>query len=215
LPDFLVASGPNLSGKPEKIGNYLIDMEVTDGKGGSACATLNLTVLGVTPTPSPTPTSPPSGKSLNIKFQFQGKTADQNDHPLTIWAKGTGFKKVFLGHKDGTYSLPIEGELENRETPYEILLKGYQNLTVKRAIPIHNGPNPAQGYLDFGELPCGDIAPVANPDNMVNSLDWGYMVDEWNLEKDQESIADINDDHRVNSLDYSLLISRFGLKGEE
>jgi len=217
LPDFLTSQGPNLSGKPDKTGNFTIDMEVTDGKGGSACATLNLTVVDLTPTPTPIPPTPtiPAGKSLNIKFQFQGKKANQNNHPLKIWVKDTGFSKTFTGNANGTYSFDIKSDLANREQPYEILLKGYQNLVVKRQIPIHDGPNPAQGYLNFSELPCGDIAPKDSPDNMVNSLDWGYMVDEWNLEKDQESVADINDDHRVNSLDYSLLVSRFGLKGEE
>jgi hypothetical protein len=219
LPDFLTASGPNLSGKPDRTGDFTIDMETTDGKGGSACATLNLTVLDPTPTPTPTPILPtptiPAGKSLNIKFQFQGKKENQNNHPLTIWIKETGFKKTFTGNTNGTYSFNIKGELANRERPYEVLLKGYQNLAVKRALAIHDGPNPAQGWLDFGQLPCGDIAPRDNPDDMINSLDWGYMVDQWNIDQDKESVADINDDSRVNSLDYSLMVSRFGQKGDE
>ena len=223
LPDFLTANGSILSGTPTEAGEYQIDIEVIDGQGGSACAVLDLTVSDSTPTPTPTPTpaSPtatptiPSGKTLNIKFQFQGKKENQNNHPSTIWVKETGLKKTFTGNSDGTYSFDIKGELANRETPYEILLKGYQNLAVKRTIAIHDGPNPTQGYLDFSQLFCGDIAPVNNTDNMVNSLDWGYMADEWNIEKSKESVADINDDFRVNSLDYSLLISRFGLRGEE
>ncbi|MBM3208951.1 hypothetical protein FJZ40_01520 [Candidatus Shapirobacteria bacterium] len=295
LPEFLLASGPNLTGKPDRMGTSTIDIEVTDSKGGSACQSLNLSVYDPTPieitniqavanfnqatitwktnreattqieygktaaygssttkdenlvknhavslknleqlttyhfrvksaapgaseavsgnqtfTTTATPT-----QSLNIKFQFQGKKANQNNHQLTIWAKGTGFKKQLTGTPDGTLIIPIKGELANRETPYEILLRGYQNLAIKRQIPIHDGPNPPQGYLEFSDLPCGDIAPSGNTDNMVNSLDWGYMATEWNIDKDKGSIADMNDDRRVNSLDYSLLISRFGLKGDE
>jgi hypothetical protein len=41
------------------------------------------------------------------------------------------------------------------------------------------------------------------------------MVDQWNIDQDKESVADINDDSRVNSLDYSLMVSRFGQKGDE
>lgn len=294
LPNFLTASGSRLSGTPDQVGDYTIDMEVVDGKGGSACARLKLIVTNDAPIEISNIRSSPSHnqavitwttnrfstsqvdygptnqygqsttknqnlvkdhaatlndlspattyhfrvrseatgvpeaisadhtfttttqpqKTLNIQFQFQGKRANQNNHLLTLWAKGTDYLKAFEGAPDGTFSLSLS-QLPNRDTPYEFVLKGYQNLSVKRNLTIKDGANPPSGYLSFGILPAGDIAPAGATDNLVNSLDWGFMVDEWNMETNKKSVADINDDKRVNSLDYSLLISRFGLKGEE
>lgn len=295
LPDFLTADGANISGKPDKTGNFTIDMEVVDGKGGSACQTLNLTVYDPTPiqifeiraiashdtvtvswktnreatsqveygktaayggqtakdesltknhavtfggldpltayhfrVKSTAPgaaeavsadqtftTDPPPAKVLYLKFRFQGKRDNQQNHELTLWVKGKDFKKKFFGNADGTAGIPLGSELPNSDVPYEIALKGYQNLQIVRKLPILDGRNPKESYLDYDELPCGDIAPGGNTDNLVNSLDWAYMATEWNIDADKSSIADINDDSRVNSLDYSLLVSRFGQKGDE
>jgi hypothetical protein len=160
-------------------------------------------------------TDPPPQKVLYLKFQFQGKSTSQNNHELTLKVKGKSFAKKFFGNADGTASLSLGPELPNSDVPYELALKGYQNLQIVRKLPILDGRNPRDGFLDFNELPCGDIAPAGNTDNLVNSLDWAHMATEWNIDNDRESIADINDDLRVNSLDYSLMVSRFGQKGDE
>lgn len=60
---------------------------------------------------------------------------------------------------------------------------------------------------NFPTLPAGDF----NSDQLINSLDFSYMNDKWNI---SDTLADINRDSTVNSLDFAYLSNNWLLIGE-
>ncbi|MBI2018620.1 hypothetical protein HYS96_02830 [Candidatus Daviesbacteria bacterium] len=58
-------------------------------------------------------------------------------------------------------------------------------------------------------LPCGNIAPLPVPDNVINSFDVSALFSQWSLVKDVSKPADLNRDGRVNSVDYAFMKLNF------
>ena len=67
--------------------------------------------------------------------------------------------------------------------------------------------NTAVTDVNFPALPAGDF----NSDQLVNSLDFSYMNDKWNL---SDQLSDVNRDGAVNSLDFAYLSNNWLQSGE-
>ena len=71
---------------------------------------------------------------------------------------------------------------------------------------MSNIPLTAPLTLDFGTLGGGDL----NNDNIVNGLDFTYLVNKWTQ---NDPIADINKDSTVNNADFAVIDANWFMQG--
>lgn len=85
LPDWLVAIGPKISGRPTRTGVNSVGIIVTDERGGSACATLKITVVDRSEIIiSNVQASPVTYDSATIKWQTNRPATSVVEYGLTV-----------------------------------------------------------------------------------------------------------------------------------
>ncbi len=91
---------------------------------------------------------------------------------------------------------------------YDFLLSipGFLDKRATQPLTVSGGVNPANGYLDFGDLLAGDI----NDDNSVNSFDLALLYQSWR----QEGTGDFNGDGTVNNFDVWIMFSNYLEEGD-
>ncbi|MDO8638036.1 MAG: dockerin type I domain-containing protein [Candidatus Daviesbacteria bacterium] len=92
---------------------------------------------------------------------------------------------------------------------YVMIIRGPQGLGYEKKFMATAGTTVLSDII----LPAGDIAPLASPDNVVNSLDYSELKREWNAISDVTRVGDFNLDNRINSIDYSCMRRNFNDEG--
>lgn len=128
---------------------------------------------------------------------------------ITTMELARGAKKVKAkvrldkdGRPDGFSPLLQKG------ATYELLVKAPGALAKKSKFTAEEGTVVLNGGSPI-ELPVGDIAPKANPDGVINSVDKAELFRQWINLTDTTKTGDLNGDSRVNSIDYSCLLRGF------
>lgn len=135
----------------------------------------------------------------NVRVQIYEKTAvigvkPVYDQKITINADGTP-----------TWVSPV---LEVGKT-YILVIRSPQGLGYQKEFTATVGSTVLQDL----NLPVGDISPLANPDNVINSNDYSELTREWSIVSDVTRAGDFNLDKRVNSIDYSCMRNNFNQTG--
>lgn len=135
----------------------------------------------------------------NVRLQIYEQTNISKVKPL--------YDQKITINADGTpvWTAPILEVGKN----YVLVIKGPQGLGYKKEFTATEGSS----ALSDLTLPVGDIAPLAAPDNVVNSIDYSELKKEWNPVTDVTRVGDFNLDSRVNSIDYSCMRNSFNVTG--
>lgn len=159
-----------------------------------------------------TPHRIPEQPILKINLKMEGKRPGDNDHPVTITSRDGTWWTVITPHGDGYYPLPFDSFpfVDNKA---DILLKGYQHLQVRRVVEFPSDTNEASvdfGLLLTGDIaPRRSPDNYVNTlDYSVLVSEMRPNVSE------KESIADLNSDWVVNSIDYSFMVNNFNKEGD-
>lgn len=131
---------------------------------------------------------------------------------IQIYEEAEGARPIF----DQLVNISADGRLS--WTPpslevgkkYKMIAKAPKSLGTKKEFTALDGTT----NLEEAELLVGDIAPLATPDNVVNSNDYRELIREWSASKDTTRAGDFNLDSRVNSIDYACLRLNFNKIGE-
>lgn len=167
-------------------------------KTGQLYCTINVTTVNFV---ALTACRPPANFGGETRVQIYENTA--NTKPIFD-------KKVLVGN-DGTMGWSPSSALPIVEVgkKYVLIIKGPKGIAIKKEFTAL----PGSTILDNISLPVGDIAPIANPDNTVNALDYSELKREWNAVTDVTRAGDFNMDNRINSFDYSCMRNSFNITG--
>ncbi|MDO8570131.1 MAG: dockerin type I domain-containing protein [Candidatus Daviesbacteria bacterium] len=169
-------------------------------KTGQLYCTINVTTVNFV---ALTACRPPANFGGETRVQIYENTAN---------AKPIFDKKVLVGN-DGTMGWAPSSALPIVEVgkKYVLIIKGPKGIAIKKEFTAQTGST----ILSDIALPVGDIAPIANPDNTVNSLDYSELKREWNAVTDVTRAGDFNMDNRINSFDYSCMRNSFNITGAQ
>lgn len=178
-------------------GKMPIELTIDDGRKVQARCALNTTTIDFTAR-----SSCPSALSSGI-----------SDVSVSITEATSGAKPLIKQKIDIDQNGQPSGDftpLLEKGKKYNLIVKALGKLAKRVGFMADDGTT----VLPDITLPAGDIAPVAAPDGVINSLDKGEMVREWNPVSDTLKAADLNGDSRVNSLDYACLRENIGKSDE-
>ncbi len=147
----------------------------------------------------------PSDVPATVKIQLQGRSNKADTTNTNIEVRNIGqtlplFQKNNLSTDiAGTGTFTISGVPSGN---YDFRIKvGYYLTKTLTNLPLI-GPL----TLDFGTLRGGDL----NNDNIVNGLDFTYLVNKWTQ---NDPIADINKDGTVNNADFVVIDADWFMQG--
>jgi hypothetical protein len=183
-------------------GSDSFDYTISDGNGGTATATVNITVNEV-----------PEAIILG-SVDLQGRPAKPNARwsvPLTVKLYQVGADTPayeFTPTTDDNGAFTINAEIV--PGTYEIAVKNFHTLQNVVTVELLDGDN----NIDFGTLLEGDT----DGDNKVSLVDFSLLATVYNtIESDAEfdPRADFNEDGVISLLDFSLLSSNFNVVGQK
>lgn len=182
---------------PEQIEEAVVELQTDDGRAARGSCVIGLTTLDF------------AARSQCLAASKMG--ADKAR--VQLYEKAAKARPIF----DQNVSFNTEGQPEwtapilEVGKEYNLVLKAPKSLGVKKEFTALEGTT----VFEEIELPVGDIAPLASPDNAINANDFSELKREWTTVLDVTRPGDFNLDNRVNSLDYSCLIKNYNRKGED
>jgi hypothetical protein len=162
--------------------------------------------ISLTPTPTRANTQPIA--RLNI----QGAPANADDLDVSIIIKkgsSTVSSDIYTCTSDSAKVVLCQLPTLSPGT-YDFTIKAWAHLKrITSNIQITNSTNEIDLTPQF--MYAGDISgDSGSPDNVINTLDIGYIMEEWGK---SNSHADINKDGKVDGLDVSFILQNYLLKG--
>ncbi|MFH0937268.1 MAG: dockerin type I domain-containing protein [Candidatus Daviesbacteria bacterium] len=156
--------------------------------------------------------------SVDFALQAQCRTSQtaitaQNNVRVQIYENDPNAKPVF----DKKINTNAEGApqwvapvLEVGKA-YNLIVRSSKTISTKQEFTALDGTTILEDVMPL----IGDIAPVASPDNTINSNDYSELKREWIIASDPTSAraGDLNGDNRVNSIDYSCMVQNFNKVG--
>ncbi|MDO8569795.1 MAG: fibronectin type III domain-containing protein [bacterium] len=112
------------------------------------------------------------------------------------------YQASFATDSSGRYTIDVPAGILSTVT-FRPVISGY----LSKLLPNVDLRNMSILDANFSTLPAGDF----NDDQLINSLDFSYMNNKWNL---SDALADISRDGVVNSLDFAYLSNNWLLTGE-
>ena len=147
----------------------------------------------------------PPSVPTTVRFQLQGRSGKADTTNTTFEIRNVGQVPLVFQKNDLTTDATGNGSLTITSVPtgnYDFKIKVSNYLTKTLPNTSLNAPL----TLDFGTLLGGDL----NNDNIVNVLDFTYLVSKWNT---ADTIADITKSGQVNGGDFVVIDSNWLKQG--
>lgn len=141
-------------------------------------------------------------KKINLKIEMEGKMVFTTPLTLIVLEQNTNNVVFQTESESGDLGdLEINVPLASGSYDLKVVIPNYLDKK------ITNVTLPIEEEIEFGPLPAGDLSQ----DNVINSLDWSVMRNDWGK---SNVASDINEDGIVNTIDWSFLNKNWNREGD-